>query len=135
MAKGKNLNATKIEDIKSVYSYLDRDKKKMRGPKRKTEFQLRQNTAAALKLSTSMVYKVIQGQCDLAGKSDKRHRRSNLDDYQKQLIRQVYSYCTTLITFSMLQLCEYIFLYLTQYAMWKIYTIGNSVCQKLPICQ
>ena len=62
MATGKKLIATKIEDIKSVYSYLDRENKKIRGPKRKTEFQLRQNTAAALNLSTSMVYKVIQGQ-------------------------------------------------------------------------
>ena len=55
-----NLNDTKIEDSKFVYSYLKRENGKSKHVKR-TEVQLRKQTADMLHVSRCTVYKVISG--------------------------------------------------------------------------
>ena len=86
MARGKVLNTTKIDDIRSVYNYFERENKKARG-KKKTDYQLRVATGNALKLSTTSVSRVITSR-DTPQDGHTVIRPTKLDGFQKQVIKK-----------------------------------------------
>ena len=91
MCKENDLNDTKIEDIRSVFYYLDRENKKSR--KRKSDFQLKKITADILKVSTSSVINVIDKKetqdDDAANPPLEKIKKPALDGFHKQVIRKI----------------------------------------------